>query len=709
MLGLGLGSILMSPRAGRVRSPFRTLAFLEGLLALTGTLVCLILRSDLTDSIVHAQLVAAGFNVPLPLVFGLGAALLLLVPCLLMGATIPLASEGCQRNLGFKDTRVLAVLFAVNTLGAVLGAMLASIYLIPWWGFTLTMVLSVGLNASAGLILMLLAWRTSPAALRSDSRSLRSRDCSNKRQYSSRFRNANVLMFVLGFCSLGYEMVLFRLFALELQPLPYTFASVLAGFLLFWSLGASQCPRGSQASMRSVFGKLALSMAIPIVTFYVWLAFVTKAVPIEPKWIEAVMFWIWLLGLLLCFAPCFFFGYLFAWITATVVESWGLDVGRIYAWNTAGSCLGVLIVTLFGYNLHLVVLLAALALVVVALSAHSVSGEVEGRKRFHEPPLRLALAGLAVLLVAGFSTDLSVLLTGKQFRMFFGRDGVVGVEAKGSLFWDGLWHSKLSNGGDHVGTNNWRMAVSPVLFHPTGRIRDACVIGLGTGITSTTLAKLGSLRFVDTYEINRGLAGVLGNYPAGTLEVLSNPKVRVIWQDARAGLTLRNKKYDVIVTQPLYLKQSGSGLLNSREFFELVRSRLESNGTFCLYSKGTVAQKRSVRETAAGVFAHGESFYGGYLLVLSQDPLRVDRRAMEERFQQFSEDPLWREIAGHGPTRDSNAVLSQLDRPRRSWSAGGLIVTDDHPVIEYPGVLAAMLAERDVAESRGLRQSGAVD
>ena len=42
-----------------------------------------------------------------------------------------------------------------------------------------------------------------------------------------RFRQAEILLFGLGFCALGYEMLLFRLFALEFEPLPYTFAFVL--------------------------------------------------------------------------------------------------------------------------------------------------------------------------------------------------------------------------------------------------------------------------------------------------------------------------------------------------------------------------------------------------------------------------------------------------------------------------------------------------
>ena len=41
---------------------------------------------------------------------------------------------------------------------------------------------------------------------------------------------------------------------------------------------------------------------------------------------------------------------------------------------------------------------------------------------------------------------------------------MVGVDEQGNMFWNGLWHSKLSANNDHVGTNNWRLAVCAVLI-----------------------------------------------------------------------------------------------------------------------------------------------------------------------------------------------------------------------------------------------------
>ena len=129
----------------------------------------------------------------------------------------------------------------------------------------------------------------------------------------------------------------------------------------------------------------------------------------------------------------------------------------------------------------------------------------------------------------------------------------------------------------------------------------------------------------------------------------------------------------------------------------MVRSRLRPRGVLCLYSRGTEPQKRALRETATRVFRYGESFFGGYLLVLSDWELELGEQRLAERFRQQSKDPLWQEIQTFDPTRDAQALLTQLDRPRHSWNAHGLIVTDDHPVIEYPYMLKRMLRERDAA------------
>ena len=78
----------------------------------------------------------------------------------------------------------------------------------------------------------------------------------------------------------------------------------------------------------------------------------------------------------LYFAPCVLFGYLLAgWRPLQAAHSWGQDVGRVYAFNTFGSCVGVVTMTLVGYEVPFFMVVAALALLMFALG-----GTGEGRR-----------------------------------------------------------------------------------------------------------------------------------------------------------------------------------------------------------------------------------------------------------------------------------------------------------------------------------------
>ncbi|MEQ1568462.1 MAG: hypothetical protein ABMA64_22690, partial [Myxococcota bacterium] len=122
MAGLGLGAAVASRLAARSTDPLRALAAVELGLALGNTLVALILGLDITESVYAAQRMAVSVGVPLRVMYAVGCAILLLPPTLAMGATLPLASEATQRQLGASSRQLVPALLFVNTVGAALGA-----------------------------------------------------------------------------------------------------------------------------------------------------------------------------------------------------------------------------------------------------------------------------------------------------------------------------------------------------------------------------------------------------------------------------------------------------------------------------------------------------------------------------------------------------------------------------------------------------------
>lgn len=671
MAGLGAGSWWSGRRAARLKNPLSSFAKIEMLLAIVNLGICALLAGNLSQTVFAAQQAAVTLGVPLLLLYAVGASLVLAVPCFLMGATMPLAAEVCQRNFGLRDSRILGWLLFINTAGSVAGAIISSGYMMPYLGLSMSLVLAAALNAVAAFVLFSVrAFANKPAAVmelpdktnREESRAVRAQSLA-----SFVPTRTDVLALGLGFCSLAYEMHLFRLMPQKQQPLPFTFAAVLTGFLLFWSIGAALSSRLRNLSIERAL-QLCAALSVLSIAFAAWDSFtpITGVISLTTFVLSRSHF----------FLPCVLFGFLFARVTEEAAKSWGRDVARIYVWNTVGSCLGILSMTFVGYEIPYFLAIIAVALVVLSLRT-CVDTLNEGR--ISSVPILLAGSIVATCLVI----DTSSILPG--YRMFCGRDGVITVKENGEMMWDGLWHSSLSDGHSHVGTHNWHLAVMPAICHADEPIKDVCVIGVGTGITAATLAKHESVKNVDAYDISRVLENVFDAYPRGTLNVATDPKVNLIWQDARSGLELNPKMYDIIQTQPLYLKQAGSGLLNSEEFFRLVSKRLKPGGVFCLYSNGTPEQAFIVRETADRVFPYRETFFDGYLAILSNDPIALNELTIENRLA--GSDPLWREIRDHEQTKSAAAIVALRDQPELPRHDGRIVITDDFPLVEYPAVL----------------------
>lgn len=143
MVGLGIGSLAGGAVSARPGRPLLVwFAAIEILIGLYGT-----------ASLHLFSLVGEGTAGGGPLVTGLLAFALVLLPTLLMGSTLPLlvAHEvGTRGSVG----RSVGVLYFVNTLGASLGAFAAVAILLGLLGLSGTVLFAVTLNFAAGLTVL---------------------------------------------------------------------------------------------------------------------------------------------------------------------------------------------------------------------------------------------------------------------------------------------------------------------------------------------------------------------------------------------------------------------------------------------------------------------------------------------------------------------------------------------------------------------------
>ncbi|MDD2715807.1 MAG: hypothetical protein PHW04_07945 [Candidatus Wallbacteria bacterium] len=652
MAGLGLGSLAAGRRSRNLGNPVRALSLIEILLFSINLLICLLLSLNFGDSLYAVQRMALLTGIPLKVVYGVCSFLLLSVPCCLMGLTLPIAAEVFQRQFGFTDRRKLDFLIFFNTAGATLGCLLCGIYFLPYLGQLRSLILAAVCNLSAAVIFALLKSNRpscceSPLPARS----------------TSGLKKEEILGFLLGFLALSYEMYLFRILQLSHGPLPYTFTVILFYFLLFWNLGVllNEFVPGGTIPCLAAAG--AMIIAMPRVFEY------------ERFSHQFSLFF----GITIYFLPCLVCGIVFARILKRHTELWGSDVGRFMGLNTFGSCLGIFLVTIFGLQLNFDYL--GLMIGIGYLSVCLLESD------YSKARLKFALTALIVLEIAIYCAALSQPVEGTGARRYFGREGVVEILRQSLLvIWNGLGHSSLSVNQNHLGSGNWYLGVIPFLCHEPDNSLEVLVVGLGAGITSATIAKSGSVASVDNYEINEVLKLILRDYPDGTLRVSENPKCRIFWQDARTGLALNPKKYDLIVQQPLYLMQAGSSLLLSREYLLLLKSRLRERGLICIYcnSMGCLEQYYLVLKTVQSVFSHCLSFGGFYLLIASDYPFEYTRESVMSRLS--ADDELCREILGY----KIEQVLNYMDTRELSYSCPYLI-TDDSPLVEYPEIVKKLV------------------
>ena len=652
--GLGLGAAAAARRVGGLASPLRTLGQVEIALGLMNVLVTVLLTADLNASVVAAQELASSAGLPMRAVYALGASILLLPPTLLMGATVPLAGAACQRQLGAKGDALIPVLLFVNTVGAAVGAWAASGLLLPWWGQRAALGVAVLNNVLAGLLFLLIGLGR-PAAPAPGPATEGAR---------GGLQREEALGAALGLLSLSYEMLLIRALTLSFEPLPGTFAATLAGFLVFWSVGvalsgALRLPVGVAA------GLTGLSLAL---------------VPALHTFIRDQGDWSLPLAAAALSVPCLGFGLLYGGLARSLSVDWGRDLGRYAAANTLGSCAGVLFFTLVGFEAPLLhgAMFLSLGLFSVAFAA--------------QRSLLSAALGVATGLVAA-----AVLAQGVQIptthhngeTAWWGRDGVVELTPDGDVYIDGLWHTRLSDHGDHIGEPYaWLMAAAAVLGRGDRPTSRALVIGAGIGVSGVTLAGVDGLA-VDGYEINETLRRLLIAEPEGTLGSLEHPSLRWLWMDARTGLALHNDRYELILSAPLHLRAAGSSSLLSLEYLDLVKSRMTEDGVLVVYAnEGREAQSMLVQRTLAERFRYRVTWYDGMITVASDHPFEMTPEWLEARMQRG--DRFGRECLRFDRTLrlrgQSDGLYGLYDGETRAGLVADRPITDDHPLLEHPDV-----------------------
>jgi len=244
-----------------------------------------------------------------------------------------------------------------------------------------------------------------------------------------------------------------------------------------------------------------------------------------------------------------------------------------------------------------------------------------------------------------------------------------GREPMRIMFLDGNHQANDSPGTAFV---HHRIGALPAMLHPNPK--TALVVGLGGGATPGAVARLNL--DVDVVELSSAVVAGSNFFKNINFDLLSRPNVHLRVDDGRNFLLMTRKRYDVITADIILPRHAGAGALYSREYYQLVRSRLAAGGLAMQWNGGdTATEYKLLMRTFLSVFPYTTLWGDGSLMLGSLTPFTLSQSAYESRrtsFEQFPWDVATLKriyIAGPDEIRD--------------FVGDGPVLTDDKPMIEY--------------------------
>jgi spermidine synthase len=647
MGGLALGSLLAGRFVSRLRRPVRAYGLLElGVAAFFASLPALypLLYAAGTGL---SRALGAQLVVSIAVRFTLSFAFVL-VPTVLMGATLPVLLSVFRDDPGLR--RRLPWLYAANTLGGATGAFLSGYFLLYAIGLDGTGWLCAAANALVAAVALAVG-RTNLAALESAPAPAPA-TAGEDGAWTLPPEWIGALAFAQGALSFSLEVTWSHLARTVIGVTTYAFTLMLTVILLGIGLGslalALRHGRGGSALRTFVLAQAALAAAVAA-SLFAWDRFpdfVAVSLRHRYEWPfagrEALRF---LFAVPLLLPAGIALGVSLPALTASLSSSArrsaGAWVGCVFAFNTLGAICGAL---LTGFVLLGRVPSEGLIRggVVVALALAAAPWLIT-RRRCRPRALELALTAAALVLLALFpGWDRQRLTSGKHFMWDFyspgqpdsvlfaqedAQSGFVTVEK------DAGGQRVMKTNGKYEGTDadaefQDNFALMGALY--LRRFEEAALLGLGPG---RTLALLHGMPFrrVEVMEFSPAvLAAAKAEFGRVSGEALADrERVDVIVDDGRNHLQLSRRRYDYVVVGITAAAFAGVGSLYSRDFFEVVRTRLATDGVFLLWIQTHHVfpeDVRSVAFTLRSVFPHVHLYAvrsGQGFLVASASPLRI--------------------------------------------------------------------------------------
>ncbi len=671
--GLALGALGLGPCIERSSRPVRWYVACELLIAIWGLALTAVM------SPFSAGVLALTGVQPSPawqwLVAFSGTFLLLLPATAAMGATLPAMERVTARMLA--ERRSIAGHYASNTFGAVVGVLGVTFWLIPELGLARTAMVCVGLNvlcAAAALLVVpqraVVLGHAMPLAVEVRAR-----------------RGLLAQLALTGLLGIGYEVLVVRVISQVAEDTVYTFAMLLAVYLIGTAAGAAVYQRWLlRADDQARLGDRllsALAMACLLGTASLWAAGGVR------EWVltaaggtmaaavgsEAA------LAMLALGPPTLVMGAVFSHLTRGA-STLGISFGRAMGANTLAAALaaplfGVFMTPLLGPKLVLLLMASAYLLLCTRQVWSTLWGWVP------------ACTALAMALLAPQLTFVNVPPGGHIVSYEEGAMAAVSVVEDAQ----GVARLRINNrqqeGSSASRLVDARQALLPILLHPAPH--RALFLGLGTGVTSGSAAQDPDLQ-VDVVELLPEVINASQYFTRVFERAPAESGMHIMAADARRYVRVSPQAYDVIVSDNFQPARSGSGALYTVEHFDFVRQRLANGGVFCQWLPLHQLDLDTLRSIVRSFMA----VYPGGMAILASNSLETPVIGLIGRADGGHFDPArlrQRLVNTRMPTplatfgiEDEWALLGSMvagPQALTRFAASAPLNTDDHPTVAY--------------------------
>lgn len=606
MGGLAVGAYLISHFTNRIKNPLLIYALIEiliGLFALFFHDIFIFTQNILFNQLAPNTDSGFIFN----LIKWLLGILLILPQSILLGSTFPLISSGLLKLSQIGFGKKISLLYFSNSFGAAIGALVSGFILIKTFGLPGTMVTAGLINIGIGFITLLIIKNVS---IKTQPQQTISQILIRNKFYYLMLCTA----FFTGVASFFYEIAWIRMLTLVLGATTHAFELMISAFILGLALGSLWIKRriDKLTSPVMVLGYIQLLMAtfaLLTLTFYDSLfdimEYIFKVINRTEESYGIYIFTNHILALIIMLPATFFAGMTLPLVTHILFDKHRNEkvIGQVYAINTAGAIIGVVIAMNFLLPLTGTKGLVSLGGLIDLTIGLTLLGYLYYKNDTRKIKLQLILSclfSLALFQTIYFSSSFDplktasgVFRTGKakfddKTKILFHKDGKLSTvdiiettDGQVIISNNGKPDAGVRLYGSVGGIDEVTMILAgilPMTINP--EIKNVANIGMGSGQTAQALLTNKNIIQVDTLEIEQGVIEALPFFSVHSQLPRFDNRSNITIEDAKTFFSSSMNKYDLIVSEPPNLWVSGVSSLFTTEFYSHIKKKLTHDGLF---------------------------------------------------------------------------------------------------------------------------------